>query len=365
MTSALRFALPPIAAMVVAVTAASPVGGQDRGAPVSVSRVETQEIVNVVNLSGSVVAPRTARVSTSVGALVETMTVDLGTRVAEGVTLVTLDAALARHEVERAQAAVAAAEAELADARRRVRVAERLARQDNIAATELDAREAAAAQAAARVKRLEAEARTARERLARHEVTAPFSGVVTDRVAEPGEWVEPGSTLVELAATDRLYVDVSVPQQHYPRVRNGVPIELSFDALPERTVDGRIAAVVPVSDDTARTFTLRVAPSAEGDLPLTPGMSARAELRLATGETGPVIPRGAVIRYPDGRTTVWILDRDDDRRVARERQVELGRTFDGMVHVRDGLEAGTRVVVRGNETLRPGQPVQVSQQSAS
>jgi multidrug efflux pump subunit AcrA (membrane-fusion protein) len=78
-----------------------------------------------------------------------------------------------------------------------------------------------------------------------------------------------------------------------------------------------------------------------------------------------VIPRGAVIRYPDGRTTVWLLDRDDDRLVARERQVELGRSFDGLVHIRDGLEAGTRVVVRGNETLRPGQPVQVSQQSAS
>jgi RND family efflux transporter MFP subunit len=143
-----------------------------------------------------------------------------------------------------------------------------------------------------------------------------------------------------------------------------VPVYLSFDALPGRTVDGLIAARVPVSDSAARTFTLRVEPQADAPLPLTPGMSARAEIELATGETGVAVPRGAVMRYPDGRTTVWIAAQDGERTVARERQVELGRSFDGLVHVETGLEPGQRVVVRGNETLRPGQPVRIKGQGS-
>jgi multidrug efflux pump subunit AcrA (membrane-fusion protein) len=74
-----------------------------------------------------------------------------------------------------------------------------------------------------------------------------------------------------------------------------------------------------------------------------------------------VIARDAVIRYPDGRTTVWrVRSGDDGATTVTERQVQLGRTFDGRVHVRSGLEPGARVVVRGNESLREGQRVTVT-----
>jgi RND family efflux transporter MFP subunit len=344
--------------------AAAPAGvrAQDGGMPVSTARAEIAPVIHAVRLSGTVVAPRSSKISTSVGGLVETVGVDRGDRVAEGDVLVRLDRDLARHELARAKASVDEAEAELADARREVRVGQRLAERGNLPQNELDAREAEVAMNRAALARLRAEAARERERLARRTITAPFAGVVAQKVTESGEWVSPGTTVVELVATDGLWVDIPVPQKYYPELRDGAPVTLHFDALPDQRFDAKRVALVPVSDPTARTFVLRVRPVREG-LPLTPGMSARAELRLATGTKGVVIPRDAVIRYPDGRTTVWRVQTTDDgdgAATVTERQVQLGRAFDGRVHVRSGLAEGARIVVRGNESLREGQRVRLT-----
>lgn len=348
------------AAVLVVVLAALPAAAAAQGpVPVTASEAEVRPIVNAVRLSGTVVAPQSARVSTSVGGLVERVAVDLGDAVQPGDTLVQLDRALARHEVARAEAAVDEAEAELADARRRQRVAERLVERGNLPQNELDAREAQVRIAAAAVERLRAEAARERERLSRHTVTAPFAGVVAHKTTEAGEWVSPGTTVVELVATGNLRVDIPVPQKYYPQLKGDAPVELYFDALPDETFEARRMVTVPVSDPTARTFTLRVRPAADG-IALTPGMSARATIQLATGERGIVIPRDAMIRYPDGRTTVWVLQGSGTEASVNERQVQLGRAFDGRVHVRSGLKAGERVVVRGNESLRQGQRVHVT-----
>lgn len=335
--------------------------GLAQGPPVAVARSELAPIVNMVRLTGSVVSSRTAQVSTEIGGLVAAMRVEFGDRVEADAPLIQLDATLEELRLRQAEAATAEAEEELAEARRRLRVARPLAERNNLSQNELDARAAAVRIAAARVTRLQAEEAPLRERIRRHTVKAPFSGVVARKATEAGEWVAPGSVVVELVDTGRLYVDVPVPQRHFPEVRGDPPVWLGFDVLPGREVEGRIEALVPVSDPTARTFTVRLQPiPPEGmDLALTPGMSARVRIALATGEDGVVIPRDAVIRYPDGRTTVWVAEDRGDGTTVSERQVTLGRAFEGRIHIRSGLSAGTDIVVQGNEALRPGQRVQV------
>jgi len=315
-------------------------------------------IINRVRLTGTVVSPRTAQLSSDVGALVQEMLVDLGDKVDAGDPLVELDASLYQLRYESAQAETREAEGEVDDARRRVRTARRLAADDNLPQNELDAREATLSIAEAKVDRLKAEERRWRERVRRHKITAPFTGVITDRVAEVGEWVDTGDTLVELVDVDHLRVDAAVPQRYFPDLEEPPKLTLEFDALPDREVSAEVVARVPLSDPTARTFTLRLRPMAE-NIPLTPGMSARITMRLDTGERGVVISRDALMRYPDGRTTVWVVQDDGETATVAERQVQLGRAFDGLIHVRSGLQAGQRIVVRGNEALRPGQDVTV------
>ncbi|EKV29799.1 hypothetical protein C882_0229 [Caenispirillum salinarum AK4] len=330
----------------------------EEAARVAAAPVERADIVDRVRLTGTVVASRSARVSTDVGGLVQSMKVDLGDRVGQGDPLVQLDAALERLELRRAEAATREAGARLDDAERRLEDGRRLAARASLPQNELEARGSAVEAARAVAERLAAEEAYRAERVRRHLIAAPFDGVVARERTEAGEWVSPGDPVVDLVGVDRLRVDVPVPQRYFPDLRDDTAITLRADVLGGRAVPAKVLARVPVSDPTARTFTLRLRPVGDG-LPLTPGMSVRVVLRLATGERGLVVPRDAVIRHPDGRVTVWVVQEGDGGPQVAERQVRLGQAFDGRVHVLSGLDAGARAVVRGNESLRPGQRVRV------
>ena len=181
--------------------------------------------------------------------------------------------------------------------------------------------------------------------------------MISRREAEVGEWVNPNDPLLELVAVDGLRFDFRAPQELFPDIAMETPVRVSLDAHPEDRYEGRIHAIVPVSDPNARTFLLRVLPQNPDRLDFTPGMSARAELLIDTGRTAVTVPRDAIIRYPDGRTTVWIVESEGDGLVVHERRVRTGVDFEGRMEIRDGLAAGSRVVIRGNEALRDGQTV--------
>lgn len=325
---------------------------------IDVGLAERQPIIHEVPLTGTLTSPRVARVSASVSGLVETMQVDVGDRVAAGDALMTLDQELESWTLKAARAAADEARAELADARRRLAEARELTAQQTIAATELRALEAQVEIDRAALARLEAEQQRQAARLRRHAVDAPFDGVVSRRLTEVGEWVDPGTPLLELTAVSGLRLDFRVPQQYFTRIDDAAELQVEFGALPGSTYDARIGAVVPVNDPSARTFLLRAYPEA-GQVALTPGMSARGTLRLHTDRQGVVVPRDALLRYPDGRTTVWVVAGDGEEAQVSERQVRTGLGFDGQVEIVSGLEPGERVVTRGNESLQEGQSVQV------
>ncbi len=324
---------------------------------VSVTEAGEEPIVRVVRVSGTVTSPRAALLSPSVGGLIQRYDVDAGDVVSEGDTLVLLDEELAALTLEQARAAEAEARAALEDARRRYAEAERLGPQKSIPATEIRSRSAEVAQDEAALAAAVATARRAAAVLRRHRITAPFGGVVSRREAEVGEWVNPNDPLVELVAIDGLRFDFRAPQEIYPDISTATPVRVSLDAHPEIAYTGRIQAIVPVSDPSARTFLLRVVPADPERLDFTPGMSARASLLIDTGRTAVTVPRDALIRYPDGRTTVWVLQNDGDDSIVRERQVVTGLDFEGRIEIREGLDAGIQVVTRGNEALRDGQSV--------
>ena len=83
-------------------------------------------------------------------------------------------------------------------------------------------------------------------------------------------------------------------------------------------------------------------------------------MRIGTGRNGVVVPRDALIRYPDGRTIVWVAQGEGERRTVVGRRVETGLASERQVEVTEGLAAGMAVVVRGNEALQERQEVRVS-----
>ncbi|WP_207062248.1 efflux RND transporter periplasmic adaptor subunit [Motiliproteus sp. SC1-56] len=331
------------------------VSAQGSAPPVVVTRVQEQPVIESLPLSGTVTAPRSARLSPGVAGLVERVEVDAGDRVEAGALLLTLDPALARWSLDMAAAASEQAREELADARRRLEDVQRLESNRAIARTELHSRKSEVSIDQARVRLREAERRIADERLKRHNLRAPFAGVISRKHTEAGEWVNPGDPVLELVADRELRVDLAVPQRVFPRIDAQTRVELRLDALNNEVLPGRIGDIVPVSDPQARTFLIHVYP--EGDnRHLIPGMSTSATLYLDTGATGLVVHRDALLRHPDGRTTAWVVTGQTPPRV-EERQVKTGLGFNGLVEVREGLQAGDQVVVEGNEALQPEQAV--------
>ena len=327
--------------------------------PVSVDEAAERSIVQTVRVSGTVTSPNAAMLSPSVGGLVAKLHVDAGDRVAPGQVLVELDAELQTLELRRREAELRQIEAALADSRRRLDEAERVRSANAISESEIATRRATVDRDAAALAAAQAAVQQQRSIVGRLSVKAPFAGVVSQRIAAVGEWINPGDALLELIETNNLRFDFRVPQEYYEDLSIQTAVNLESDAAPGFSAVGRIIAVVPVKDPGSRTFLVRVAADDADHPAVTPGTSARGILRVDAKRRGVVVSRDALLRYPDGRQVVWVVDGSAEIPVVRERAVETGLMFDGLVEIRTGIHAGDIVVTRGNETLQEGQQVSI------
>lgn len=323
---------------------------------VATHQVEQGTIIDEIRLSGTVSSPRVASLSTEVSGLVKKITVDAGSQVQSGDLLMTLDTEFETLTLQATQATARRAEEELSDAKRRFEDGKRLAKKKTFSASELKSLEAEVNIARANLQRYAAEKRLQIIKLDRHQLVAPFAGVISKKFIEVGEWIRPGDAVVELVAEDNLRIDFQVPQRALPRIKNSSEIRIKLDALPNTLLHGVIQAIVPYSDTDARTFLLRVS-LAESNPSIAAGMSANGLLRLKTDSQGIVIPRDAILRYPDGRITVWVVNNKQGNRIVSERRVTPGSSFNGQVSILDGLKVGEQVVTEGNEALKDGQTV--------
>lgn len=348
------------AIVVLAVSLVGPATAQDRPR-VQLDQVQESDILQEVRLNGTATALRSSRLSAAVSGLVETVNVETGSRVSQGDLLIGLDDEQAGYELAAARAEAEEAEARLGEAQRRLEEARSVGAGRNIAATEVRARESEAAQARAALARLRAERDRMASNLRRYRIEAPFDGVVSQRESELGEWVSPGDELLRLVDTDNLRLDFQVPQEYYRRITDSAELRVHND---NGGVVVPIDALVPVSDAQSRTFLLRALGSDE--VRVLPGMAVTATLRVASGERGLTVPRDAINRYPEGRTTVWIASSEGNEvYTVSEKRVSTGGTFQGRIEIVSGLSGGEHVVVRGNESLNDGMEVQLAEREAN
>lgn len=183
--------------------------------------------------------------------------------------------------------------------------------------------------------------------------------MVAAKLTEVGEWVTPGDAVLQLVATEDLRIDFSVAESYMPRISPGDPVTFTTSTTSGRdSMSGSVMTVVPISDPGARTFLLRVTPGRYASQ-LRPGMSVHGHIELEAGRSAPTVSRDAVVRYPDGRVIVWVVENVEGEPVVMERLVTPGLAFDGRIEIRSGLEPGASVVVKGNEALQAGQRITV------
>ncbi|QKX18035.1 efflux RND transporter periplasmic adaptor subunit [Microbulbifer sp. YPW1] len=331
-------------------------------APIAVEAVvaRKQTLIEEVPVTGTINPLRQAMLSAEVSGLIEDIYADVGDRVAKGDLLLKLDPELSSIRRDAALAEVARVRETLADSRRRLAELQRLLGDNHVAETEVENLGSEVRERTALLQAAQVETERLTALLRRHQVNAPFSGTVSLREVDVGEWVEPGSALFELVDTDSLRADFQVPQRYFPRIQPDTRIRVTLDS--GDTLNARVEHKVPVSRSGSRTFVLRTIIEGKDKkrAALIPGMSASAVLQLEGDRQGIAVPRDAVLRYPDGRITVWVAAPGGDWNQAvevNEQQVTTGLSFNGMIEIQSGLTAGQRVIVRGNESLQPAQKV--------
>ena len=329
--------------------------------PVSVATVRQGLAPLQAPLAGTVTAFKRASLATREQGYIEAVLVDEGDRVKQGDPLLSLDRELSDIALRRVTAELDEARARLRESRRQRAEAARLRAQNHIAETTLAALAAEVEVNLAVVARLGAELARQQAINRRQTLSAPFAGVITRKMAEAGQWADTRVAVFELMALDPLRIEARAPQAYFNRIAVGAPVTIKYDALPGREFSAAVTAKVPVSDPGTRAFPLMVRVDNGAGL-LTPGMSARVFITLSGPDQGATLlaPGDAILLKPDGGRTLWRVESTALGETVAPVSVEIGNTRLDEVEIAAGaIQAGDRVVVKGNELLRPGQRVRI------
>jgi RND family efflux transporter MFP subunit len=189
-------------------------------------------------------------------------------------------------------------------------------------------------------------------------ITAPFSGVITDRYANLGTLVQGGTNsstqampIVRLSEDDLFRLVIPVPESYVQYIKVGDHVDVRVPSL-NRTFPGKVARFsVDVREDT-RTMHTEVDVSNPQRL-LLPGLYADAELNLEQEHDVPTVPIQA-LNHAGQKTTVLVVDGNG---VLEERSVQLGLQTASDAEIDSGLKPGEQVVVSDRSGLKPGEKV--------
>ncbi len=308
-----------------------------------------------LQVSGSLTTEKRSLLSPRMDGLVVKVNVDAGSEVKQNDVLIQLDPALVQHQLAQAKANVAKAIVGRDEAQRLVAEAERLRTNNHIPQSELAKRKAALELTKPELLAVKAAQANIEEMLRRHTLTAPYSGVISKKMTEAGEWVSRGDAVLELVNLDAIRLDVNVPQERFADINKDTLVNVIPDAYPSELLSGQIQAIVPVSDAAVRAFLVRITLDNKSRL-LLPGNSATAIFNIQGQAQNLIVPRDALLHHPDGQMSVFIVE--DDK--AMRRHVKVGRQTTKGATITSGIDANQRVVIRGNEVLKDQQPVQIS-----
>ncbi|MBC7838370.1 MAG: efflux RND transporter periplasmic adaptor subunit [Nitrospiraceae bacterium] len=176
-------------------------------------------------------------------------------------------------------------------------------------------------------------------------VYAPSSGIVMKREALPGKYVEPGTTLYEVADLSTVWISADIYESEVASVKLNQPISVSFATYPGETFHGNMAYIYPSLNAEARTVRVRFELPNPG-LRLKPGMYGNVILQTDAVKAL-VVPKEAVLET--GLRQLVFIDRGHGR--YEQTLVKLGRRNQDEVEVMEGLNAGDRIVTSANFLL--------------
>ena len=352
---------------------------------VNTSAVIERSTSRSVEVVGSLIAEDEVTVSSQASGNLAEITVDLGSSVRSGQVIARIDQRELKLKVDQAEGTLHQAEARLGikrgekfdpqkqtDVRMAFAALERarydlnasrsLAESGDISKQQLDVYQKTLDQAEARyqaalenVRNLEAiveEKRAAldlaKKQLSDTEIHSPISGVVKEKAASRGEYLQPGKPIVTIVQSVPLRLRADIPEYAAASVQTGQTMTLTVEAFPQRTFTGRVLHIGPSLNEQTRALTVEAQVSNPNNL-LRPGMFAKSNLITSKDATAIMVPRRAVQSIA-GLNKVFVIDNGR----AMERIVKIGTSDGDLVEVLEGVKTGETVATSNLDKLQDG-----------
>jgi RND family efflux transporter MFP subunit len=334
---------------------------------------------SVLDATGYVTARRIATVSSKVTGRVKEVLIEEGQHVTEGEVLAYLDPVDANAQQALSQSQLASAQSQLAQAQAMLRWAEHdyarqkdLAAQKLVAASALDAAQTERDSRAAQLVSLQRAVQVSQDQLKiasngvdNTVIRAPFTGVIVDKAAQPGEMISPISagggsirtgigTLVDM---DSLEVQVDVNEAYIGRVTPKMPVEAVLNAYPDWKIPAEVIAIVPTADRSKATVKVRIALK-QHDARIVPDMGVRvsfleeAKPDAVAAPAQILVPKNA-IRQEGSEDIAFVMNNGK----AERRVLRLGATVGDNRQVQSGLQVGDQVIIDAPAGLKDGDTV--------
>jgi HlyD family secretion protein len=350
------------------------------GSKTPVLRAELRPLVQKVVANGRVHVPVRIRLGTQVGGVVGHILVDKGDHVEPGVLLLDLvndetqagvaQAAARLQQVRELDARTAAealrqAEVSLAQAERQLARIQALSDGEVIAPQQLEEAKEARDLAASRKESAAAQARgnapggsnerlaaaqlaTAEARLAQTRVAAPSAGTILERLVQPGDVVQAGQALLDMAQDGPVWLTVQPEEKNLAYLRVGQTAQASADAFPDSVFAARITRLAPAVDPARGTIEVELLVDRPPAF-LRPDMTVSINVEVARRESALVLP-AETVREADSAPWVLVVR----QRRAQRQTVTLGLRGEGMVEITSGLRDREAVVSPEAVKIRPG-----------
>ncbi|PYQ77768.1 MAG: hypothetical protein DMG01_13720 [Acidobacteria bacterium] len=374
-------------------------GGRGRGgrggATISIDTTTLQRISiqRQVDLSGTLLSPDQARVSSEVGGIILDVPVQLGSEVRPRDILVRLDTRELQLAVDRAESALRQVEAQLGidrgqdkqppaddqiasirqaianrdDARNAFKRADQLHGRGLMSQVDYDTSETRLKVAEANyqaaidgVRSLKASLQDrraafelAQKKLNDAVVRAPVAGSIAERLVQPGEYIRENTPVATIVQMNPLKLKTAIQERHAGLIRGGQTVEFFVEAFPDRKFIGKIAYVSPAVDQTTRTFPVEAIVD-NPDRVLKPGFFARGTALTKVDANVLAVPETAISTLA-GVSTVYVIEHDK----ARQQQVSLGARQDRLVEIVAGLKGDETLATTNLNQLATGVAVRV------
>ncbi|MEM8503610.1 MAG: efflux RND transporter periplasmic adaptor subunit [Cyanobacteria bacterium P01_D01_bin.1] len=186
------------------------------------------------------------------------------------------------------------------------------------------------------------------------QITSPISGIVQERISDPGVVVQPGIGIFKIGDYQRVRLRANVAQQDASRVQIGTPITATIPGTEAAgTIRGEITTIFPRTDPTTRTVTVEaVVNNPNGRL-----LSGQfVDMKIITERQTDAlsVPKAAIAQFK-GEPAVWVVSGD----VAQRQRVTTGLTNGDRVEITSGLAAGDQVITSGYRRLLPSSEVTI------